>query len=325
MEEIRWGIIGCGDVTEIKSGPAFNKVQGSKLVAVMRRNSEKAADYAIRHNIPRWYDDAEKLIIDPDINAIYVATPPSSHAEYTIKALQAGKPVYVEKPMASSYQECLEMNRVAEQTGVPLFVAYYRRSLPYFLKVRELLESGYCGKIRMVSIKLFQPPRQEDLDRSNLPWRVIRDIAGGGYFYDMGSHQLDLMYYMFGEAEEISGNSYNLSGLYDVEDTVSANMVFRSGVVLNGLWSFTVHESATFDMVEIVGEKGRIQFSTFAENPVIIDSEELSENFDIPHPENIQYCLIRDVVNALKGAEECPSTGLTGAYTNWMMDKILNH
>jgi predicted dehydrogenase len=84
MEEIRWGIIGCGDVTEIKSGPAFNKVANSKLVAVMRRDSAKAADYAKRHHVPKWYDDASKLINDPEVNAIYIATPPLQHDYFTI-------------------------------------------------------------------------------------------------------------------------------------------------------------------------------------------------------------------------------------------------
>src|SRR6187551_1308715 len=103
MEKINWGIIGCGDVSEVKSGPAFNKVNNSSLVAVMRRDGAKAKDYAHRHQVPKWYDDASLLINDPDVNAIYIATPPSSHEEYTIAAIDAGKPVYVEKPMTMNY------------------------------------------------------------------------------------------------------------------------------------------------------------------------------------------------------------------------------
>jgi len=97
---IHWGIIGCGDVTELKSGPAFQKVPGSKLVAVMRRNADLARDYAKRHGVARWYSDASELINDPQVDAVYVATPPDSHALYAIQAMKAGKPVYVEKPMA---------------------------------------------------------------------------------------------------------------------------------------------------------------------------------------------------------------------------------
>src|SRR6184192_2580039 len=97
MKTIRWGIIGCGDVTEVKSGPAFQKASNSALVAVMRRDAAKAADYAARHGVPRWYADARELIADADVDAVYVATPPSSHEEYAIMAAEAAKPIYVEK------------------------------------------------------------------------------------------------------------------------------------------------------------------------------------------------------------------------------------
>jgi len=324
MEEIRWGIIGCGDVTEKKSGPAFNKVTGSSLIAVMRRDAEKAKDYADRHNVQKWFDDAGKLVNDPEINAIYVATPPSSHAEYARMAMEAGKPVYVEKPMASSYAECKEMNLVSEKTGVPLFVAYYRRSLPYFLKVRELMESGICGKIKLVNIKLFQSPREEDKDRDNPPWRVVKKIAGGGYFYDMGSHQLDLMHFFFGKVKEITGKAFNMANLYDVEDTVLAKIIFENDVILDGMWSFAADESAAEDVIEIIGERGMITLSTFDINPIVVDAGEQATSYDIPHPENIQFCMIEEVVNALRGKGDSPSTGKSGAYTNWLMDKVLN-
>src|SRR3954447_6932178 len=142
MKTIRWGIVGCGDVTECKSGPAFGKARNSALVAVMRRDGAKAADYAKRHGVPRWYDDADKLIGDPEVDAVYVATPPGSHLEYALKVAAAGKPCYVEKPMARSFVECQRMIDTFERAKVPLFVAYYRRALPRFVKLKELLDSG---------------------------------------------------------------------------------------------------------------------------------------------------------------------------------------
>ena len=149
MEEktIHWGFIGCGEVTEKKSRPAFNLIDGSRVQAVMSRNRERARSYAERHGIPSYYTDAQELINDPKVNAIYIATPPRSHATYAIMAMKSGKPVYVEKPLAQSYEECLRVNQVSKQTGVPCFVAYYRRYLPYFLKVRELVESGVIGRV----------------------------------------------------------------------------------------------------------------------------------------------------------------------------------
>ena len=139
MKQIRWGFIGCGEVTEKKSGPAFRDVEGSDIVAVMGRNAAKTRMYAERHKIPKWYTDASELIEDADVNAIYIATPPSSHATYAIMSMRAGKPVYVEKPLAASYDDCARINRVSEQTGVPCFVAYYRRYLPYFIKVMDIV------------------------------------------------------------------------------------------------------------------------------------------------------------------------------------------
>ena len=193
QSEIRWGFIGCGEVTEKKSGPAFSLVDGSSVVAVMSRRAERARDYAERHNIPRWYADAQELINDPEVNAVYIATPPSSHTTYAIMAMKAGKPVYVEKPLASSYEDCLRVNRVSKETGVPCFVAYYRRLLPYFRKVMDIVADGTLGTIVGTQIRFAVPPRDLDYNRTHLPWRVQRDIAGGGYFYDLAPHQLDLL------------------------------------------------------------------------------------------------------------------------------------
>lgn len=185
LDKVNWGFIGCGEVTEKKSGPAFNMTEGSRVVAVMSRDEEKAKSYAIRHQIPRWYTDAQELIGDEDVNAIYIATPPSSHATFAIMAMKAGKPVYIEKPMAASYEDCARINRISKETGVPCFVAYYRRYLPYFQKVRQLVEEGEIGNVINVQIRFAQPPRALDYNTKNLPWRVQPDIAGGGYFYDL--------------------------------------------------------------------------------------------------------------------------------------------
>ena len=175
MKTIKWGFIGCGEVTEKKSGPAFNEVEGSSVVAVMSRSKDKAKSYAERHNIPKWYTDPQELIDDPEVNAIYIATPPSSHATFAIMAMKAGKPVYVEKPLASSYEDCARINRISEQTGVPCFVAYYRRYLPYFQKIKQIINEGRIGNVMNVQIKFSVPPRDLDYNSGpNLPWRLQR-------------------------------------------------------------------------------------------------------------------------------------------------------
>jgi len=323
LQQINWGMIGCGDVTEVKSGPAFNKIAGSKLVAVMRRDTEKAKDYARHHGVPKWYDDADKLIHEPEVNAIYVATPPDSHAAYAIKAAEAGKPVYVEKPMARTFAECQKMIAACEQAGVPLFVAYYRRRLPVFLKIKELLDSKAIGEARFVTISLYHPPRSEDLQRDNLPWRVKPDIAGGGYFYDLGSHQLDLLDYFFGPIVSVKGQAANQAGWYPAEDIVSASFVFESSVMGSGLWCFSLSDNLRKDRIEIVGSNGKIAFSTFGREPIKIESAKGIEEFQVPFPQHIQQPLIRTVVDELLGRGKCPSTGITAARTNWVMEEVL--
>ncbi len=323
MKEIKWGIIGCGDVTEKKSGPAFNKVQHSSLVAVMRRDADKAKDYAARHHVPKWYNHAGELIHDAEVNAIYIATPPQSHCGYAIQAMKAGKPVYVEKPMAVNYKDCTRMNSTAKDTGMPLFVAYYRRSLPYFKKVQQIIEEGKIGNVISIDIEYLTQPRPQDPDKKNLPWRVISDLSGGGYFYDMACHQLDLLDMYFGQITDVYGTFSNRMGLYDVEDTVSASFRFGNGVIGSGLWSFVTHEKFHTDIMKITGDKGIVEFSAFDFTPVILKTVEEETEILPENPENIQYCLIKDVVDELLGRGKSPSTGISGARTNKVMDTIL--
>lgn len=318
-------MIGCGAVTEKKSAPAFNKVKHSRLVAVMRRDGEKAKDYALRHGVPRWYADADALIGDPEVNAVYIATPPSTHAEYAIKALRAGKPVYVEKPMACSYAECLAMNRAAETAGLPLFVAYYRRCLPYFLHVKALVESKAVGDISAVTIRLIQSPRPADYHANNLPWRVRPDIAGGGYFFDLACHTLDLLDFIFGPIASAQGFSANRGGLYSAEDTVAASFNFENGVIGSGLWSFAAAESCRSDTVEIIGSQGSIRFSSFAFTPITVDDGQTLNEYLPPNPENIQLHLIDSIVAELRGQGRSPSNGETAARTAWVMERIVGN
>ena len=321
---IHWGFIGCGNVTEKKSGPAFSKVEGSDVVAVMRRDMDKAKDYARRHGVGKWYDNAADLINDPQVNAVYVATPPGSHAEHAIAAMRAGKPVYVEKPMAASYEECLQMNQVSAETGIPCFVAYYRRTLPYFLRVKQLIDDGLLGEISTVQIHFAIPPYATDYDRENLSWRVKKEIAGAGYFYDLASHQFDLLDFLFGEIEQTEGFSENRAGLYDVEDTVAAAFRFHSGIVGSGSWSFVAPQDTRTDRIDVVGTKGKLSFSTFDFSPIILESINGNQEFREENPENIQFYLIQQIVNYLNGQGELPvSTGATAQRTNCIMDEIL--
>ncbi|MBB4034656.1 putative dehydrogenase [Dysgonomonas hofstadii] len=322
MDTIKWGIIGAGDVTEKKSGPALYKIEHSELMAIMRRDEAKAKDYAQRHNVPKYYTDADDLINDPEINMIYVATPPSSHKEYTIKALLAGKPVYVEKPMAMDYAECLEMVSAADNAKQKLFVAYYRRGLPYFRKVKELLDSNIIGKVLSVDVKYIRPASEADKDVNIQPWRVKKDIAGDGYFFDMAPHTLDILDFLLGEIEDAKGYACNLAGYYQVSDTVSAIMKFKSGATGTGLWCFVSPEEARQDTVTIMGMNGSIKFNTFSFQPIAVVSGHQVSYYETDQPEHIQQPLIQTIVDELRGIDTCPSTGVSGARTSRIMDMI---
>jgi predicted dehydrogenase len=328
LSEVRWGIIGVGDVCEVKSGPAFNLIENSRLVAVMRRNGQKAEDYAKRHGVPKWYDDADKLIQDPDINAVYIATPPGSHAEYTAKAATAGKPVYVEKPMARSYAECLEMIDICKKAEVPLFVAYYRRMLPNFLKIKELVEEGAIGDIRLVDIKLFKTLKPDIVGASNNAdnWRVFPEIAGGGYFYDLASHQLDFLDYLFGPVVDAKGIAHNQAGLYPAEDIVTGSFYFKNGVFGQGSWCFTTSEVSNLEKTTIIGSEGQISFAYFGDGSVTLEVDgNDKEIIQFVLPRHIQMPLINTIVDELLGNGQCPSTGVSGSRTNWVMGKLCHH
>jgi predicted dehydrogenase len=330
MDMVRWGIIGCGDVTEVKSGPGLQKAHGSELVAVMRRDGEKAKDYAIRHSVGKWTNDADEIIHDPDVNAVYIATLPDTHAEYTKRVAAAGKPVYVEKPMARTYAECQEMIAACEAANVPLFVAYYRRRLPQFVYVKELLETGAIGAVRAVTVNLFQFPRPGDYDAKNLPWRIRPELSGGGYFFDLASHELDILDYLLGPIVEAEGMKGNQAGLYQAEDIVTGTFRFApngpgSGVQGVGVWSFTMDAHEHRDRIEIIGDKGRIQFACFAlDDPVIMARLGVVEEKRFTMPAHVQQPLIQTVVDELLGRDKCPSTGESGARASWVMEQLVS-
>lgn len=324
LEQVRWGIIGCGDVTEVKSGPAFQKIEKSALVAVMRRRGELAKDYAQRHHVAAWYDDADALINDPNVNAIYIATPPGSHKEYTIKAAKAGKAVYVEKPMAINWAECQEMIEACKAAGVPLYVAYYRRAQPRFLKIKELLDSKAIGDVRFVSTTQYQKASAEIIDAEDLPWRLQPELSGGGLFFDLASHTLDILDHLLGPIEEVQGLASNQAGHYAVEDIVTANCRFQSGIHGVGSWCFSAYDNV--DQNEIIGSEGKISFSTFGDDPVILTTAAGETKWHFERPQHVHQPLLETIVADLTSKDaigQCPSTGISGARTNWVMGEIV--
>lgn len=315
---IRWGIIGCGDVCEVKSGPAFQKVDGSRLVAVMRRDGAKAADYARRHNVPRWYDDADRLINDPEVDAVYIATPPGSHEALALKVAAAGKPCYVEKPMARNHAECLRMVEAFRAAKRPLYVAYYRRRLPRFVKAKQIIDEGRLGTVTGLvyrHTRLFRPSQEE--------WRLDPAQSGGGLLLDLGSHALDLFDFLLGPLGDVKGSAARFAA-GKVEDVVTMSFRTACGALGSASWNFA--GATKNDLIEIDGTRARLVMGCFGDDPVRVETPDGQvETFDLPNPPHIQQPFIQIMVDELLGraTEPCPSTGESAARTSRVMDEAL--
>ncbi|WP_262245512.1 Gfo/Idh/MocA family protein [Parapedobacter soli] len=319
--EVKWGIIGVGDVAEVKSGPAFNKVGHSQLVAVMRRDAAKAKNYAERHGVPKWYVDAQQLIDDPEINAIYIATPPDSHLHYATAALQAGKPVYLEKPMTLNSAEAKALEATQQACGVKLSVAHYRREQPYFKKVKELVDN-HIGTPRTANLQYYQPPLTADVLQSpGMQWRLTPQQSGGGLFHDLAPHQIDLMHYFFGNVASSSGMARNQAKLYGAADVVSGQIWFDSGVLFSGLWAFNVAEKR--DMCEIIGSEGRVSFSVFNYLPVVLANEQGTQQFDFEPLQHVQQPMIAAVVSYFRGIGPNPCSVREGCSVMQVLDDFV--
>ncbi|PKU25634.1 Gfo/Idh/MocA family protein [Telmatospirillum siberiense] len=321
MKTVRWGMIGCGAVTEVKSGPGFYKAQHSSLVAVTSADSKMTRSFAERHGVAKAHDTTEALLADPDVDAVYIATPPAFHKPLSLAVARAGKHVYVEKPMAMRFSECREIITECERNKVRLFVAFYRRAMPRFLQVKRWLDEGVIGDVRAVRAMQHQPPAPEDLSRETLPWRLLPDVAGGGKFLDMGIHTLDIFDFWFGPLVEAHGIAANLGRLYDVEDTVTATWRHKGGVQGSGSWCYVASDQQ--DQVEIIGSQGRIEMEFFSDRPLRLITGKGLEEADIPNPPHVQQPFIQSIVDELTGTGRCPGDPESAARASWVADEIL--
>jgi len=315
MDKVRWGILGCGDVTEVKSGPALQKVPRSELVAVMRRDGAKAADYASRHGVARHYDDSDRLIADEEVNAIYIATPPSSHMDLVLKCLAAGKPVLTEKPMALDVKECRTMNDAAAAAGVSLSVAYYRRALPRFEKLRDIVQSGAIGTPRAVCVRHMQAADRSPAET----WKLDPGTNGGGLFVDMQTHALDWLTYVFGAPVSVVGDVRRSDPASPVEDSVSYLAQFAN-IAVTGSCCFAagLHDES----LTIIGDRGTANMGFMRPSPITLETEAGVQTIDLPDPAHVHQPFIeRLVAHYLDGAPN-PCSGEDGMRATALVDDI---
>jgi len=321
MKTITWGIIGCGDVAEVKSGPAFQKTANSELLGVMRRNGEKAKDFAKRHKVPNWTTNADELIHNSAINSIYIATPPSSHLTYTPKALEAGKNVYLEKPMALNTEESQRICDAVKRSSRKLTVAHYRRKLPAFKKVREFLDAEAIGNILHVDLRILQPKNTDMIAKTDENWRLDPKVSGGGYFYDIGPHQIDLMYHFFGEIDKVAGFSSSRPEKELVETVVNGIIAFKNGVQFRGIWNFDVAEEGQTDSCIIYGTEGSIEFSFYGDVVRCIKKGK-EQLFNFKNPKHIQQPMIEATVAYFLGEAQNPCPAEDGLLVMDTLEKL---
>jgi predicted dehydrogenase len=318
MDSVRWGMIGCGDVAEIKSGPGFQKARGSALEAVMRRDFAKAEDFARRHGVPRVHRRAEDLIADPDVDVVYIATPPSSHCELALQVAAAGKPCLVEKPVALNHEESLRMVAAFRDRGLPLWVAFYRRALPRFLLVRDLLRQGAIGRLTSIHVELFD--RLATGDRA-AAWRFDPAVGGAGLFLDMGSHSLDLVDFLGGPIREVSGFAVNTGGAYRAEDVTAASFLLENAVPGTGIWNFNAGTAR--EGLRLEGSGGHLSTPIFSDGDVVVGRGNHEERHPVRNPPHVHQPLIQTIVDELQGRGRCESTGESAARTSWVMDQCI--
>lgn len=306
MKKIRWGIIGAGDVCETKSGPGFYKAPASELLAVMRRDGNKARDYAQRHSVPNWYDNAQALLANPEIDAIYIATPPAQHKDYAIAAMYAGKDVYIEKPVTVNAAECDEIIAVEKATGKKVCAAHYRRYVPCFMKMHELIRTGAIGDPLLVQLDMLQPAASKIITTTQDNWRVIPALSGGGLFHDLSPHQLDLMLHWFGNVLHATGFGTNQRQFNEADDCVHGLARLESGVILQGRWHFAVAPQQTRDLCEVIGTNGKLSINFFGQQVIRLSKENGEEEIVIPNPQHIQQPMIEQVNSYFRGDRDNP-------------------
>lgn len=317
MNIVRYGILGCGDVTEVKSGPAFQKAEGSALTVVMRRDKEKLESYARRHGVARFTTDYQALLQDEDVDVVYIATPPKWHEFYTLEAARAKKAVYVEKPMGMTVAQCRTMRRVCQAQGVPLFVAYYRREHEKFKTVKAILERGDIGEVRSFAYLYVSPVPQVPAHRA---WLYDKEIAGGGKLFDIGSHMVDTLRFLLGEVDTVHGFSANQSKALEVEDVVSGVLHFEGGV--QGTLQLTFTGSEDQDQLLIFGSKGSLKLSLMDNAPVTVTTAKGAQELsfmDLPH---VHQPLVQRITDALRGRDHLEDTGLSALRTQAVLEAL---
>ena len=315
-EKLKWGIIGAGNVVEFKSGPSLQQAEDSQVIAMFSRTYSKAKNLAEKMNIPRVYNTKEEFFSDPEIEAVYISTPPDSHYNYAIEAIEAGKHVLVEKPMATSVTECEGMTIKAAEKNVVLMTAYYRRFWPSYCKIKSIIDSGEIGNIIYLSLNFFYNGYPGS--GTPVPWRLEKEISGGGLFVDVGSHRLDMANFLVGNFKKVIAIATRYHSELKVEDTVGLLAETETNAHVHGYFSFNL--PVTYDSMQIVGTRGRIIMDVFDSNNIELQKDDKRIIYTIKRTGPTHLGLVNHFIKVVKKQQKPMIDGLTGTHINRIIE-----
>ncbi|GAB4309446.1 MAG: 1,5-anhydro-D-fructose reductase [Promethearchaeota archaeon] len=262
MEPLKLGIVGFGIFAEKRLAPALTKGEGGarsvELVAIQKRSLAKAREKAEEYGVPAAYDSVEALLADPEVEAVFVATPNNLHEAHAVAAARAGKHVLVEKPMATNAAACRRMVDACKEAGTLLMVAHCLRFLESVKVAREAVQSGSLGEVRHArmdySFRSSKSPRT---------WFRDKAVAGGGALFDVGVHCVDTLRHVLGDEVDSAFLRVSPPGLdleRQVADHASLSLSFRSGALATVAASFDAEYDTS---LEVRGSEGALWTRTF--------------------------------------------------------------
>lgn len=319
MADLRWGLIGCGDISRKRVAPALRDASGSRLEAISRAQADKLDEFARDFEVPKRFADWRELVGEPDIDAVYVATPVSLHEPQTIAAAEAGKHVLCEKPMALDPAACQRMIDACGANNVKLSIAYYRRFYPVLDRMRELVGVGAIGKLALVQANAFEFfDRQPGQARR---WIIEREQSGGGPMMDFGSHRAELFHHFFGPVEQARGVMDRV--LFDhreVEDTSVALFKLAGGA--RGVLTVTHAAAEGQDTLSLYGSEGSLHSPVLNVGELHIRTKEGERVESWPPHANLHQPLVEDFIVAITENREPAVSGEDGLAAQRIMVEI---
>ena len=318
MRRLTWGLIGTGDIVNKRVGPALRDLDSCHLHAVARSRSDLAESSARELGASKGYSTWQQLIHDPDIEAVYIATPVYLHAEMTMAAAAAGKHVLCEKPMAMNPSECDKMIEECKKYNVKLGIAYYRHFYPVLNRVKTVIASGAIGEIVYMQMNAFDYFDPEPAHPRY--WLLQREKSGGGPMFDFGCHRIEMFLNLLGRVKTVKGFCSNVLFSREVEDTATALFYFDSGT--HGVLSITHAAAEPQDTVAVFGSKGSMFVPVLNNGTITFKTSkgEFIENH--PPPANFHQPLIEDFVHAVIEDREPKVNGATGREVNRLLMEI---